>query len=206
MSPSAVTAGGLVLDITGAILLVRGLVLKTPEVALEESSPKWNFNAALDASLAAQTADAQVGAGMLALGFGAQMAAALGWHESSWWTTGIALVAGMVAAVAAWEFLDHFWRPRKIEQALFARLRTLEIGSWWPALAAFGELMNRPWRGDNELVAAYGIRLIGEQRWASLTASVDPVHLIPYTRHRSEIPGTAEYETAHPERASPPTT
>lgn len=110
--------------------------------------------------------------------------------------TGIALVAGAVTAVAVWEFLDRFWRPRKIKQALFARLRSLDIGDWWPALAAFGELMNRPWRGDSELVAAYGTRLIGEKRWASLTAGVDPALLIPYTRPRSEFPGTSEYEAA----------
>ena len=190
MSPSAVTAGGLVLDIAGAIILVRGLVLKRPEEALEESTPRYDFNAALDAGLAAQTADAQVGAALLVFGFGVQMATALGWHESSWWATGIALGAGAVTAVAAWEFLDRFWRPRKIREVLIARLRSLGVGDWWPALAAFGLLLNRPRHDESELIADYAVRLIGESRWASLTAGVDPAHLIPYTRPRSEIPCT----------------
>src|SRR5712691_2880741 len=188
MSPSAVTAGGLVLDITGAIILALGLVLKTPEGALEESTPKWDFNAALDASLAAQTADAQVGAGMLVAGFGVQIAAALGWRESSWGATGVALGASAAVAVAAWVFLNRFWHPHKITGALFARMRSLGVGSWWPALAAFGDLLSRPWHGESELIADYAVRLIGEKRWTSLVASVDPGLLIPYTRPRSEIP------------------
>jgi hypothetical protein len=148
MTPSAVTAGGLVLGITGAVILAMGLVLKTPQATLEESTPKWDFNALPDASLASQTADAQVGAGMLVFGFGEQMVAALGSDESSWLATGIALGASSVVAVGAWVFLARFWRPRKITNVLFARLRSLEVGRWWPALAAFGAILNRPRQGE----------------------------------------------------------
>lgn len=184
------------------MILALGLVLKAPERALEESTPKWDFNAALDASLAAQTADAQVGAGMLVAGFAVQMVAALGWHEPSWNATGFALGAASAVGVAGWVFLVRFWRPRKITQALFARLRSLDVASWWPALAAFGQLLNRPRRDEDELIADYAVRLIGRDRWVSLTSGVDPAILIPYTRPRSEIPGTAEYEAAHPEGTS----
>ena len=199
MSPSAVTAGGLVLDIAGAMIIALGLVLKTPEAALEESTPRWGFNAALDASLAAQTADAQIGAAMLVMGFAVQIAAALGWHEESWLATGIALGTAGVAAASAWVFLNRFWRPRRIRQVLYVRLRSLDVGNWWPVLAAFGQLLKRP-RNEDELIAEYAVVLIGEKRWASLTADVDPSHLIPYTQPRSEVPGTAEYEAAHPDR------
>jgi hypothetical protein len=199
MTPSAVSACGLTLDISGAVIIALGLVLKTPDQALEESTPKWNFNAVLDASIAAQTADAQVGAGLLVAGFAVQMASALGWHESSWRATGIGLALGAVVAVAAWVLLVRFWRPRRIIEALFARLRSLGIGDWWPALAAFGALLNRPRNNEKELIADYAVRLIGERRWALLTIDVDPKLLVLYTRPRSEIPGTAEYAAAHPE-------
>jgi len=84
------------------------------------------------------------------------------------------------------------------------------VGSWWPALAAFGDLLNRPWLGESELFADYAVRLVGEKRWTSLVAGVDAALLIPYTRPRSEIPGTAEYEAARlsptdvSEASSPP--
>lgn len=196
MTPSAVTAGGLVLDIAGAVILAFGLVLKTPEAALEESTPRAGFNAALDASIASQTADAQVGATLLVAGFGVQLVAALGLDESSWQATGLAVGIASLVAVAAWVFLIRFWRPRRLTQALYVRLRSLDVGSWWPALAAFGGLLNRPTHGEDELIADYAIRLIGNKRWTLLTAGVDPALLIPYTRPRSEIPGTAEYEAA----------
>jgi hypothetical protein len=77
-APSALTAAGLIFDIAGALILALGLVLKTPQATLDEATPKWNFNAALDASLAAQSADAQVGAGALVLGFTLQIGTALG--------------------------------------------------------------------------------------------------------------------------------
>jgi hypothetical protein len=200
MSPSAVAAGGLALDIAGALTLALGLVLKTPQGVLEESTPRYGFNAALDASLAAQTADAQVGAGLLVSGFAVQLASTLGWHEASWWATSYALAAGAVLAALAWLFLKRIWRPRKIIEVLFARLRSLNVGDWWPALAAFGALLNRPRHGEDELIADYAVRLIGERRWALLIEEVDSALLIPYTRPRGRIPGTAEYEATHPGR------
>jgi hypothetical protein len=106
-------------------------------------------------------------------------------------------VIASIVAVAAWVLLIRFWRPHRVTQVLFARLRSLDIGMWWPALALFGDLLKRPKRKEGELIADYAIRLIGKKRWTLLTAGVDPALLIPYTRPRSEIPGTAEYEAAH---------
>ena len=71
--PSAFAAGGLVLDIGGALLLALALVFKTPDRAAGESEPRMDFNVDLDVGLAEQTADAQAGASLLTLGFALQL-------------------------------------------------------------------------------------------------------------------------------------
>jgi len=203
VTPSAVTAGGLVLDIAGALILASGLVLKTVEEALDEASPRYDFNASLDASLASQTADAQVGAAVLVAGFLVQGAAALGWHEASWWATIAAVVAAGAAAAGAWMFLTRRWRPMRIRDALFHRLRMSQLGVWWPALAAFGALLAVQSKRDDETVEAFAVRIIGQRRWDVLTANVDPNVLRVYTIPRSELRGTNEYWAAHPEEVDP---
>ena len=109
------------------------------------------------------------------------------------------VVAGSIVAAGAWVFLVRFWRPHRLIEALYARLRSLDISNWWPALAAFGDLLNRPRPGEREVISDYAIHLIGEKRWALLTEGADPRSLIPYTRPRWEIFGTPEYEAAHPQ-------
>jgi hypothetical protein len=126
------------------------------------------------------------------------MASALGWHESSWRATAIAVVAGVLAAGAAWVFLARHWRPRSTKRALAVRLRALsELGSWMPALLAYGRVLDCPWRGEPETQAAYGERLLGRRRWGALTGDMTLSRLM--TQPRSEIYGTDEYWTAHPE-------
>ena len=44
MTPPAITVGGPVLDIAGAVILAFGLVLKTPEAALERLGPWRDWN------------------------------------------------------------------------------------------------------------------------------------------------------------------
>jgi hypothetical protein len=175
-------------------MLALGLVVKTPQRALDESTPTWNFNVALDASLAAQTADAQVGAAMLMTGFGIQMAGALGWHESSWVATGIALASAIATASLTWVFLVFFWRPRRIRAILVARLRSLDMGLWWPALAAYGDRLKIHFSGDPETIAEFGQRLLGARLWARATEGRELSDEM--TKPRSELAGTVEYEEA----------
>ncbi len=56
-----------------------------------------DINAALEAGLAAQTADAQVDACLLVLGFAVQIASTLGWHGGS----GLWVIAVAMGAAAA---------------------------------------------------------------------------------------------------------
>lgn len=189
------------LDIAGAWFLAMGIVMKKPDAAIEEATGKYDFNPALEASLAAQTADAQVGAVVLTAGFGVQMAAALGWHEPSWCATVIAILVGVLAAAAAWLFLHRYWRPRSVKRALVARLRAFSdhMGLWMPALLAYGQTLRCPWRGDPaETQAEYGERLVGRRRWAKLLDGIELPELL--TKRRSEIRGTPEYWAGAPGR------
>jgi hypothetical protein len=61
MQASALAAAGLLLDIAGAIVLGSAVFLRRAEQALEEATPKWDFQTDLHVSLARQTADAQAG-------------------------------------------------------------------------------------------------------------------------------------------------
>jgi hypothetical protein len=196
VQPSALTTGGLILDIAGALILALGLVVKTPEATLEEATPRWDFNVYLDASLATQTADAQVGATLLSAGFALQMGGALGWHIVGWsWTT-VALVVSLAVAMGAFTFLRHRWRPRKVEDMLFARLRSAQLGQWSALLISYAAVLGEPPIGQGEVMADFAARVIGIERWNALIDGVDPKLLIPYTHPRSEIPGTAEYAQA----------
>jgi hypothetical protein len=49
------------LDIAGANVLGSAVFLRRAEQALEEATPKWDFQTDLHVSLARQTADAQAG-------------------------------------------------------------------------------------------------------------------------------------------------
>jgi hypothetical protein len=194
-NPSALTAAGLIFDIAGALILALGLVLKTPQAALDEATPRWGFNAVLDASLAAQSADAQVGAGALVLGFALQTGTALGWQERSWTSTAIAVIVAIVCVASAWLFLLRWLRPHRIRELLAARLAASETGIWWPVLAAYGRILKTPFRGEPETIAQYAERLLGSRRFAAAVGTRGLPDVL--TKPRSELAGTAEYEAAH---------
>jgi hypothetical protein len=114
LKPSAVTVGGLLLDIVGAVVLAFGFIFRKPSKAVAEATPMWDYNVSLDASLAAQTADAQVGAALLVLGFAVQMLAALGWHRnSSWSAVALAIPSAATLDALALLFLFKYWRPTR---------------------------------------------------------------------------------------------
>src|SRR6266571_3519929 len=115
---SAVAAGGLALDIAGALLIALGLMFKKPKKAIEEATPKWGFNTDLETSLACQTADAQAGAFLLVLGFAVQFAAALGWHETSWPDAVAAVASAIVFDSAVAAALFKQWRPWQLRRML----------------------------------------------------------------------------------------
>jgi hypothetical protein len=195
-----VAAGGLVLDIAGAVILALGLVLKTSTQTLDESTPRHDFNAVLDASLASQVADAQVGATLLVLGFGAQLAAALGWDTSSSRATALTMSIAAAGAVGAWSCLRSYWRPSRTRDLLVARLRASEMGLWWPLLAAYGSILKIAPLGDSETIAAYGERVLGHRRWRIATHGIQLPPVM--TRLRTEVPGTPEYEAAQRRNSS----
>src|SRR5690348_7835436 len=81
-SASPVASAGLVLDVAGALLIALGLIVKRPEEVAREVGSYVGSNPYLHISLLTQTADAQVGAAYLMLGFAGQFLAAAGWHPS----------------------------------------------------------------------------------------------------------------------------
>ncbi len=198
-SISAVAAGGLTLDIAGALLLALGLMFKKSAQAVEEASPKWSFNVDLEVALATQTADAQVGALLLVAGFGGQLAASFGARESTWSDVGLAMGAAGVIDVAAALFLFKSWRPFHLRRMLVARLHGLaDMGSWWPALANYGPYLGKPAPPDIQIevtYAEYAESLLGRKRWEAVVAQRPLPGLM--TKLRRELPGTAEYSAVH---------
>ena len=195
---SAVAAGGLTLDIAGALLLASGLMFKPPRKAIEEASPMWDFNAALEANVASQTADAQVGAVLLVAGFVAQLVSALGVHAATWSDVAVAAGSAAVVDLVAVAFLLLLWRRWHIRRLLAARLAALaDTGVWGPALAAYGHLLGQPAPpgiGVDLTAAEYGEQLLGA-RWRQLVEGrVLPDGIV---KLRRDLVGTAEYEAAH---------
>ena len=195
---SAVAAGGLTVDIAGAMLLALGLMFKKPRQAIEEASPKWSFNSDLEVSLASQTADAQAGGSLLILGFAIQLAAVLGWRESTWSDVGIAIGSGAALDAGVVWILFRWWRPWQLRRMLMARLATLDYGPWWPVLAAYGPHLGKP-PPDAIAVevtfAEYGEQLLGPKLWSKLVANRKLPDVL--TKLRRDLAGTPEYEATH---------
>jgi len=195
---SALAAGGLTLDIAGALLLALGLMFKKPRQAIEEASPKWDFNTDLETSLASQTADAQAGGSLLILGFVVQLAAALGWREATWLDVAAAVASAAVLDAAVVVLLFRWWRPWQLRRMLFARLETLDYGPWWPALAAYGVHLQKPAPGNIAVevtFAEYGEQLLGRRLWRKLVADRQLPDVL--TKLRRDLAGTPEFEEAH---------
>jgi hypothetical protein len=75
---SPIAAGGLVLEVAGALALASAFMLKLPRAWRQEATPYAGINARLFLSGAKQTADAWIGGALLAFGFSGQFAASAG--------------------------------------------------------------------------------------------------------------------------------
>jgi hypothetical protein len=114
MSPSPLSAGGLVLEIAGAIELASAYAFKRPRDIRFESRSYWNYNMPLLVSLAKQTADAWIGGILLVLGFAAQFESALGASVSSVVITVPVAVGIAVGAHIALRVWLRPWSVRRV--------------------------------------------------------------------------------------------
>jgi hypothetical protein len=168
VSASAVAAAGLFLDIVGAVLLASAIFLRRADQALEEASPKWNFNADLHAGLARQTADAQAGLFLLVLGFTGQFVSAVGWSPTgvrAWAAAGYAVFVTVLGVLL---ILFDGLRPRYVQTALLKQLERSDVNEWWILLRAYGGQLGRH-REANQAWADFGSALLGADTWSRLT-------------------------------------
>lgn len=196
---SAVAAGGLTLDIAGALLLAYALITRSPTRAVAEGVSAISFNLELDMGKARETIDARVGALLLVAGFGGQLAADVGFRASTGLEAADAIVAALIVDIAA-VLLAITLRRRQIRMMLFARLeRADDVGEWWPICHGYGLHLGRPAPADigTEVpMVDYFASLLGPKLWArfSIGRSFPDV----YTKLRRELAGTDEYRAAHP--------
>jgi hypothetical protein len=179
-------------------------MFKKPAQAIEELTPHYDFNSALDISAGTQTADAQVGAVLLVLGFLGQLASALGYgRASSWRTVCEALVAAGLFDLLAVVFLTRFWQRHHVRGMLAARLVGFnDFANWWPALSIYGAALGYASDGGvTETVAAFGARVLGSRGWERLTHDLALPGI--YTKLRHDIPGTPEFDAIHGEGKKP---
>jgi hypothetical protein len=187
--PSALAAAGLVLDIAGALMLAFGLMFKKPDVRVEETSTKLGWNTDLEIGLAEQTADAQIGAALLIVGFAFQLTAALGSHVQGWTATAVAIGAAVMVDLFAYWFLKQRWRPRHVKAMLAARIRRIDLGDWPSLLAMYGERLGYASDGGvTETSLDFMRRILGSQRTDEITSGRElPA---PLSKLRRDVPGT----------------
>jgi len=121
---SPITAGGLTIDIAGAVLIASALAFKRPKARLLEAGTTYGWNVHLEAGLARQTADAQVAGLLLVAGFLGQLLGAAGIH-GSWWPTFLFAVAFIGSAFV---FLDTVLRKKAVADAFWAHAEDDEPG------------------------------------------------------------------------------
>jgi hypothetical protein len=173
---SPISAAGLVIDVAGALTLAMSLMFKQPAAMLTESGTYVGANPYFFFSQVKQTADAQVGAALLAIGFVLQLEGALGWHPAwaqLYWTLPMAAIAD-VAAVA---LLLPRWRRWHLRRAITVMMRgravTLSgsnsvdpLDQWRQAIERWAEMMGVT-RRNGEAWETFGERAYGAQ-WPEL--------------------------------------
>jgi hypothetical protein len=172
---SPLTAGGLILDVAGAIGLASAFMFKKPRDVRAEGSSYWDFNAPLVVSLAKQTADAWVGGALLVLGFLGQFAQSVGWRPS-----GLRLFhtipAAVAVAVGAFLLLWFVLRPWNVRRAIASMLtgqrEAGRLTSWQGAIIVFARMLGREIQ-PGERPADLVIWMIGEKRWRRVTTGVN---------------------------------
>jgi hypothetical protein len=179
---SALSAGGLILDIGGAIILAIGLIGKKQSAMIRESQSPYggSANPLLILAMVRQRVDAQVGVTLLVLGFVCQMDSPLGW-QPPWarlWPV-LAVSTGILLTTAV--LWPYWWAPRQLKRAAGAGARF----AWMQNErynAAQGQENDRevwlellkPWaeglaeRRENEPVEAFARRAFGKRYWSKL--------------------------------------
>jgi hypothetical protein len=181
---SPLAAAGLIVDSFGAIFIALGLMWKRPAHWFEEAETKAGYNTRLFLGHAVQTADAQVGAALLVLGFIAQLIAASG-CAPSWLSLKLAIALACAVGVLAFLFLVAYWRSRNIRRAIAFWLQTVDREEWRLALDNWGARLDnlppafilwpRRWgRRSGESFRDYHRRFLGSRRWERLTDGVEP--------------------------------
>jgi hypothetical protein len=200
---SPIPAGGLVLDIGGALFLASSFILKKPTDLAYETMSVVGWNSRLLISAAKQKAEAEVGAVLLVAGFLAQLTSYVAWHPA-WarlvWTLPAAVGADGLALLFA-----RYWRKSKVLDAAMASLEAFWEIEHRGALATADEpdpqrrgtrawLENLPhWARSlghdvvaDDDYAAIGLEALGARRWKALTADksipVDLLHESPPER------------------------
>ena len=103
MPTNYVAIASLVVSVAGAVLLARGLAFQTPRhYAAEQPGALYprTTNIPGDAARASDVADAQAGAGLLVVGFAAQVVAALRSDWASWEAIVAAATAALIILLA----------------------------------------------------------------------------------------------------------
>jgi hypothetical protein len=121
-----VAEAGLVVDIAGAWALALSFMAKRSQEIVKETTTLAGWNPAQMESIAEQTADAQVGAVLLTLGFAGQFASSIGWTPS-WATMWLMLSAAAAVSIVAFAFLWWIWRPDKVRNVQQARALTRDV-------------------------------------------------------------------------------
>ena len=174
---TSLSAGGIILDIAGAVFLALGFMVRQEERMEREASTHVGLNPFLLRSLVEQKADAQVGLLFLVSGFAVQLAAALGVDPA--WASGalvlpVAIVLSSLGAVAVRYRRRALARPPMVR--LVAR-NLLELrGRGDPpatnedfvvAVERLGEYPAVP-RRENESLSSFGRRVVGAKAWQEL--------------------------------------
>jgi hypothetical protein len=184
VTTSPIAAGGLVLDVAGALMLASAFMFKRPRAWRQESTTYVGGNAPLFLSAARQNADAWVGGLLLAAGFGAQFIASVGADPSwagLWLTLPVAVALDAIAFAALWWWLRPLNIRRAIAHDLEQRWDDYErdyqedeaVKQWWAAVEAWGFLLYNERRPDEGL-PEFGRRLVGARRWRRIGAPPPP--------------------------------
>jgi len=177
---SPLAAGGLILDIAGALALASAFAFKRPGDIAAEAGTYWDFNAPLLLSIAKQTADAWVGAALLMLGFAGQFDSALGSHSLSFSVTvPLAIAIDLVALAGLYRGLRP-WNVRRLIESLLAGQ---DVAKWHTSIIWLSRAQGREIE-DGEPPQDLGRWLLGSTRWERLTAVHDlsPELTEPYQR------------------------
>lgn len=176
MHPYDIIFVGLVMDVAGAVILAKGFMFKSPQVAYFEALMIAGSNPHFFKSALLQRVEAQIGAAFLVIGFllqiwgnlhGGIAASEAGWIDS---VEKVLLVAAVTAAAAAMalyfvsrrarqEFYRLFFRSYKPNQNLAPPDND---ATWYDRLSMILDLKRRSGESDNQFLERV------RQRYAAL--------------------------------------